>query len=280
MSCLTQLDHTGVLVSDFERSKKFYMDFLGMDLRRDSSDLDPAIGTPNFQVKSGDCVLFMFRNLKPGESKDVRPGPAPHFEFTVSDPDAALRHLSKSGFAHEGPVETPAGYQRIYFRDPDGNLLSFPMKATGAGNGKGIGITGFGAINLPVGDLEDATKFYVDVLGMEVCDDRMDLNANDPRQEFRPYRLLKGEKTSIALCPVWKAGDYERICRDGQPLASSPRSRTRVLHFAFRSKDREAMLKKFDAMKFPYEVYEGRGKSGYEVYLHDPSGFRIEIVGH
>jgi hypothetical protein len=40
------------------------------------------------------------------------------------------------------------------------------------------------------------------------------------------------------------------------------------------------MLKKFDAMKFPYEVYEGRGKTGYEVYLHDPSGFRVEIVGH
>jgi catechol 2,3-dioxygenase-like lactoylglutathione lyase family enzyme len=280
MSCLTQLDHTGVLVSDFERSKEFYMDFLGMDLRRDSSDLDPAIGTPNVQVKSGDCVLFMFRNLKPGESKDIRPGPAPHFEFTVSDADAAARYLSKSGFAHDGPVATPAGYQRIYFRDPDDNILSFSMKAAGAGNGKGIDITGFGAINLPAADLEDTTKFYVDVLGMEVCEDRMDLNANDSRQEFRPYRLLKSERTSIALCPVWKAGDYERICRDGQPLALSPRSRTRVLHFAFRSKDREAMLKKFDAMKFPYEVYEGRGKSGYEVYLHDPSGFRIEIVGH
>lgn len=280
MSCLTQLDHTGVLVSDFGHSKEFYMDVLGMDLRRDSSDLDPAVGTPNVQVKAGDCVLFMFRNLKPGESKDVRSGPAPHFEFTVSDPDAAVNHLSKSGIAHEGPVETPTGYQRFYFRDPDGNILSFPMNAAGGLNRKGIGITGFGAVNLPVADLEDTTKFYVDVLGLEVAQDRMDLNANDPRQEFRPYRLLKGEKTSIALCPVWKTGDYERICRDGQPLALSPRSRTRVLHFAFRSKDREAMLKKFDAMKFPYEVYEGRGKSGYEVYLHDPSGFRIEIVGH
>ena len=60
----------------------------------------------------------------------------------------------------------------------------------------------------------------------------------------------------------------------------SPRSGTRVVHFAFRSKDREATLKKFDAMKFRYEVHEGRGKSGYEVYLHDPFGFRIEIVGH
>ena len=96
MSCLTQLDHSGVLVSDFERSKKFYMDVLGMDMRRDSSDLDPAIGTPNFQVKAGDCVLFMFRNLKPGESKDIRPGPAPHFEFTVSDPDTAESYLSKA----------------------------------------------------------------------------------------------------------------------------------------------------------------------------------------
>ena len=280
MSCLTQLDHTGVLVSDFERSKQFYMNFLGMDLRRDSSDLDPAIGTPNVQVKAGACVLFMFRNLKSGESKDIRPGPAPHFELTVSDPDAAARYLANAGFAYDGPVDTPAGYRRIYFRDPDGNLLSFPLEPAGVGNGKGIDVTGFGAINLPVIDLEESTRFYVDVLGLEVCADRMDLNANDPRQEFRPYRLLKGEATSIALCPVWQAGDYERICRDGQPLASSPRSRTRVLHFAFRSKDREAMLKKFDAMKFPYEVYEGRGKTGYEVYLHDPSGFRVEIVGH
>ena len=251
-----------------------------MELRRDSSDLDPAIGTPNVQVKSGECVLFMFRNLKPGESKDIRPGPAPHFEFTVSDPDAAVEYLSKSGIASDGPVQTPAGYQRIYFRDPDDNILSFPMKTAGEGSRKGIGITGFGAINLPVADLEKATKFYVDVLGMEVREDRMDLDTNDPRQEFRPYRLLQGERTSIALCPVWKTGDYERICRAGQPLLLSPRSRTRVLHFAFRSTDREAMLKKFDAIKFPYEVYEGRGKSGYEVYLHDPSGFRIEIVGH
>jgi len=40
------------------------------------------------------------------------------------------------------------------------------------------------------------------------------------------------------------------------------------------------MIKKFEAMKFPFELFEGQRKSGYEVYLHDPSGFRIEIVGN
>jgi catechol 2,3-dioxygenase-like lactoylglutathione lyase family enzyme len=278
MSRLTQLDHTGVLVSDFERSKKFYMDFLGMELRHDSTNLDPAIGTPNFQVKSGDTVLFMFRNLKPGETKEMCSGPAPHFEFTVADPTAALRFLSTSNYPHEGPVDTPDG-QRVYFRDPDGNLISFSMKEGGGKNGTGLGIAGFGRINLPAMDMERATEFYVNVMGLELAEDRMRLDPNDPRQEFRPHRLLKGERTSVALWPVWKEGDYERICRDGRPLAFSPRSRTRVLHFAFRSEDREAMMRKFDSMRFPYEVYEGRGRRGYEVYLHDPSGFRIEIVG-
>jgi catechol 2,3-dioxygenase-like lactoylglutathione lyase family enzyme len=280
MSSLTQLDHTGVLVSDFEISKKFYMDFLGMELRRDSSDLDPAIGTPNVQVKSGDSVLFMFRNLKPGESKEIRPGPAPHFEFTVANSEAAIGYLSSSGYPYDGPVDTPDGYRRIYFRDPDNNLLSFALDGAGVESRTGIGITGFGAINLPVVDMEKTTQFYVNVLGLQRAEDRMELDSKDPRQEFRPHRVLKGDRISISLCPVWAAGDYERICSHGRPLALSPRSRTRVLHLAFRSKDRDAMMKKFDAMKFPYEVYEGRGKSGYEVYLHDPSGFRIEIVGH
>lgn len=280
MSRLTQLDHTGVLVSDFERSKKFYMDFLGMELRKDSTDLDPAIGTPNFQVKSGETVLFMFRNLKPGESKETRPGPAPHFEFTVADPEAALSLLSDSGYPHAGPVKTPDGDQRVYFDDPDGNTLSFSMKKTDGGKGQGLGINGFGRVNLPAIDMEASTNFYVKVMGLERMPDRTDLDPNDPRQEFRPHRILQGERTTVALYPVWREGDYERICRDGKPLEKSPRSRTRVLHLAFRSVDRDAMLKKFDELKYSYEVYEGRGKRGYEVYIHDPSGFRLEIVGN
>jgi catechol 2,3-dioxygenase-like lactoylglutathione lyase family enzyme len=280
MSRLTQLDHTGVLVSDFERSKQFYMDFLGMALRRDSSDLDPAIGTPNVQVKSGECVLFMFRNLKPSESKEVRSGPVPHFEFAVADLAAAIHFLSRSSHPCEGPVDTPDGHRRLYLHDPDGNVLSLVQDEKYAQKNGGVGIVGFGAINLPVIDIERATDFYVQVMGLDLAEDRLDLDPNDPRQEFRPHRVLRGEKTVVALFPVWREGDYERICRVGKPLSLSPRSRTRVLHFAFRSADREAMMRRFDALKYPYEIYEGRGSRAYEVYIHDPSGFRIEIVGH
>jgi catechol 2,3-dioxygenase-like lactoylglutathione lyase family enzyme len=279
MSRLTQLDHTGVLVSDFERSKNFYIDFLGMELRKDSSGLDPAVGTPNVQVRSGEAVLFLFRNLKPGESKEIRPGPAPHIELSVSDPEAALRYLSESEYPFEGPIETPSGEPLFYFNDPDRNLFSFSLRGAEKQDLRGIGVTGFGQINLPVTDMERATDFYTEVMGLEVRADHLSLNPEDARQEFRPHRVLGGKNTTLALFPVWNEGDYERICRDGRPLDRSPRSRTRVLHLAFRSEDREALLEKFDELGYPYEVYEGRGSRGYEVYVHDTSGFRLEIVG-
>jgi len=129
MTRITQLDHFGVPVKDLEAARRWYMEFLGMDLRHDSSRLDPATATPNIQVQAGDVVIFLFRLLMNGEALADLPGPSPVVTFKVQDPEAAIAYLRSQNYPFEGPVTLESGQRVVYFRDPDENLLAFEVSA-------------------------------------------------------------------------------------------------------------------------------------------------------
>ncbi|NIO11244.1 MAG: hypothetical protein GTO40_25805 [Deltaproteobacteria bacterium] len=109
---VTGIDHVVLHVSDLARAKKFYVDFLGMKIRRENSwQLFVNCGSQQvglFEVKNGaeinggDEVNHMALNLEAGEYEKVK----------------AL--LEKERIEVSG---RPGDPQCIYISDPDGHRL-------------------------------------------------------------------------------------------------------------------------------------------------------------
>lgn len=132
--------HTGISVSDLERSLEFYRDLLGMELLftdQDSrEDLGRGVGVPGANMKfavvqMGDGVLELIEYVEPRgrayerSNNDVG---AMHVAFTVDDIETVYQELFKKGVQFiTPPIYIPAGpmkgWKWTYFFDPDGIQL-------------------------------------------------------------------------------------------------------------------------------------------------------------
>jgi glyoxylase I family protein len=113
--------HVAVICSDYERSKRFYVDVLGCVIvaetyraERDSYKLD-------LQLPDGVQIeLFSFPNaparLSYPEACGLR-----HLAFEVDDVDAAVQELTGKGVVVEPVrVDQATGKRFTFFADPDG----------------------------------------------------------------------------------------------------------------------------------------------------------------
>ena len=113
--------HVAVICSDFERSKVFYVEVLGLEViaevyrearRSHKLDLRLPDGT---QVE-----LFSFPDPPPRPSYPEACG-LRHLAFAVADLDAAVAHLQSHGVAVEPVrVDEYTGQRFTFFADPDG----------------------------------------------------------------------------------------------------------------------------------------------------------------
>jgi catechol 2,3-dioxygenase-like lactoylglutathione lyase family enzyme len=132
--------HTGVTVSDLDRSIPFYRDVLGLELLVEpmgpssGEEFSEALGVPEASVRLavfrvGDGSLELLEYLNP-ESPVECPLPpnalgAMHVAFQVRDVYAEVERLKARGVVFnsrvqaidEGPL---AGWRWVYFKDPDG----------------------------------------------------------------------------------------------------------------------------------------------------------------
>ncbi len=118
---LLRTHHSAVICSDYERSKKFYVEILGLKIvrevhraGRDSHKLDLALpdGT---QIE-----LFSFPDPPPRPSYPEACG-LRHLAFVVADLDEAVRELGDKGVATEPVrVDEHTGKRFTFFADPDG----------------------------------------------------------------------------------------------------------------------------------------------------------------
>lgn len=118
---------TLVLTSDIERAGRFYSGVLGLRLKGKS------LGALVYDVGDGDLRVSPAASHTPSEHTV--------FGFAVENLDEALTDLTARGlhferfaqFSHDqrGIVTAPDGSQVIWFRDPDGNLLSVVRYAQG-----------------------------------------------------------------------------------------------------------------------------------------------------
>lgn len=118
---LQRIHHIAIICSDYERSKTFYTDILGLTIiretyraARDSYKLDLAVGD-HYQIE-----LFSFPNPpeRPSypEARGLR-----HLAFEVEDVEAAIEQLTKHGVATEAiRQDKQTGKRFTFFADPDG----------------------------------------------------------------------------------------------------------------------------------------------------------------
>ena len=129
--------HFGIVVSDMERSLRFYRDLLGLKVVRvmDESGeyIDNVLSLQNVRVTtvkmsadSGSTLVELLEfKSHPCQSRGDRQVcsiGSSHVAFTVGDLDAIYRRLSQAGVHFNAPPQrSPDGYAKVTFcQDPDG----------------------------------------------------------------------------------------------------------------------------------------------------------------
>jgi glyoxylase I family protein len=138
-------DHTGITVSNLERSLAFWRDVLGFEFSHrvhQTGELAAEItGVPGAEISlavlkaPGGHKIELLEYMEPANRKknvDLRPcdvGSA-HVALAVDDLDAVLEKVAASGWNTAGKPQTlttgpNAGRRVIYVRDPDGTTIEF-----------------------------------------------------------------------------------------------------------------------------------------------------------
>ena len=138
-------DHTGITVSNLERSLAFWRDVLGFELSHtahQTGEMASEInGVAGAEIKlavvkaPGGHKIELLEYLAPTERKqhvDFRPCDVGfvHIALIVGDLDAILSAINASGWKAAGKPQTlrsgpNAGKRVVYVRDPDGTTIEF-----------------------------------------------------------------------------------------------------------------------------------------------------------
>jgi catechol 2,3-dioxygenase-like lactoylglutathione lyase family enzyme len=135
-------DHTGITVSNLERSLAFWRDVLGFELSHtahQTGDMAREItGVTGAEIKlavvkaPGGHKIELLEYLAPADRKhvDVRPCDvgSVHVALVVDDLDAVLEKIATSGWKAAGKPQIlqsgpNAGKRVVYVRDPDGTTI-------------------------------------------------------------------------------------------------------------------------------------------------------------
>ncbi|MEK3893713.1 VOC family protein [Bacillus sp. FSL W7-1354] len=118
---LESIHHIAIICSDYEASKTFYVDKLGLEILSETYRKDWVSYKLDLSL-NGRYVIELFSFPDPPE-RLTRPEAAGlrHLAFTVADLDQTVKELKQKGIIAE-PVRTDPGTGKRYtfFSDPDG----------------------------------------------------------------------------------------------------------------------------------------------------------------
>jgi catechol 2,3-dioxygenase-like lactoylglutathione lyase family enzyme len=122
-----RIQHVGLVVSDLERSRRFYAGALG---------LEEVSRPPNFSFdgawfRFGGTELHLLSDAhatggagQPDPGAGAARGMTHHLAIEVDDLERACARLAESGVPLAGgPMPRGDGYVQVFFRDPDGYVL-------------------------------------------------------------------------------------------------------------------------------------------------------------
>jgi catechol 2,3-dioxygenase-like lactoylglutathione lyase family enzyme len=137
-------DHTGITVTNLERSLVFWRDVLGFDLshraHQKGAMAQEITGVAGAEIMlavlktPGGHKIELLEYLAPPARKHLEVRPCDvgsvHVALTVDDLDAVLSAIAASGWQAAGKPQTltsgpNAGKRVIYVRDPDGTTIEF-----------------------------------------------------------------------------------------------------------------------------------------------------------
>jgi catechol 2,3-dioxygenase-like lactoylglutathione lyase family enzyme len=151
-------DHTGITVSNLERSLAFWRDVLGFELSHrahQTGELAEQItGVPGAEiliavVKAPGHKIELLEYREPGDRKRAELRPCDvgsvHVALTVDNLDAVLETVAASGWKTAGQPQTlttgpNAGKRVIYVRDPDGTTIEFMQPAEGGSSAPSLDV--------------------------------------------------------------------------------------------------------------------------------------------
>ncbi len=136
--------HTGITVSNLERSVGFYRDVLGFKVRNqiecEGEIYQQVTGVPGAAmriayIEAPGHTLELLQYVAPADTQQVRSRPcdpgALHIAFRVKDIDAVIAKVSSAGLTPASPF-VPAfpegrskGLKAVYTHDPDGIVIEF-----------------------------------------------------------------------------------------------------------------------------------------------------------
>jgi glyoxylase I family protein len=123
---LNQIHHIAIICSDYEKSKLFYSEILGLKIvrevyrgERNSYKLDLEVGD-QYQIE-----LFSFPEPPARPSQPEATG-LRHLAFEVDNIDEAVTHMHASGISVEPTrIDEFTGKRFTFFADPDGLPIEF-----------------------------------------------------------------------------------------------------------------------------------------------------------
>src|SRR5467141_2162326 len=137
-------DHTGITVSNLERSLAFWRDVLGFELSHTAHQTgemaEQITGVADAEIRlavlraPGGHKIELLEYLAPPDRKRLALKPCDvgsvHVALLVDDLDAVLESIAASGWKAAGKPQTltigpNAGKRVIYVRDPDGTTIEF-----------------------------------------------------------------------------------------------------------------------------------------------------------
>ncbi|HYV34085.1 MAG TPA: VOC family protein [Gemmataceae bacterium] len=119
------LDHATVVVKDLERSRRFYVDALGMrEVPR------PKFSFAGLWFQAGDTQIHLIlefeRSAPAGNLLPVerRMPLSHHIAFVVEDAEATVARLKELNIPIVGgPKPRPDGFMQVFVTDPDGHVV-------------------------------------------------------------------------------------------------------------------------------------------------------------
>ena len=137
-------DHTGITVSNLEKSLGFWRDVLGFEFSHTAHQTgelaEEITGIPGAEIKlavlkaPGGHKIELLQYFAPSDRKLANVGPCDvgfvHVALLVDDLDAVLERIAASGWQAAGEPQKlmkgpNAGKRVVYVRDPDGTTIEF-----------------------------------------------------------------------------------------------------------------------------------------------------------
>lgn len=114
------MHHVAIIVSDYEKTKEFYVEKLGLPILRDNPRPDKGDRKLDLQFGDGELEIFVVPDAAARPDSPQTLG-IPHLAFRVDNIQEAAADLAAKGIACD-PIRMDPYSQKPYmfFHDPDG----------------------------------------------------------------------------------------------------------------------------------------------------------------